>query len=144
MTMGDVLTSKGLRVGIHSEVGRLREVIVHSPGSELDRLTPVNAADLLFDDVLWAARAREEQDAFLATSLRALLDDIDPAELAEFFIRGVLTSDVAPHSYPGAELGASGLMTSCWRAACSPPAQPPGSWRSSSPRRARRCTSAPY
>ena len=100
MTMGDVLTSKGLRVGIHSEVGRLREVIVHSPGSELDRLTPVNAADLLFDDVLWAARAREEQDAFLATSLRALLDDIDPAELAEFFIRGVLTSDVATPLLP--------------------------------------------
>ncbi|WP_051276585.1 arginine deiminase [Marmoricola sp. URHB0036] len=55
-----------LTVGIHSEVGRLREVIVHRPGLELDRLTPGNAAALLFDDVMWAERAREEHDAFTA------------------------------------------------------------------------------
>jgi len=54
----------GLQVGIHSEVGTLREVIVHRPGLELDRLTPANASDLLFDDVMWAERAREEHDEF--------------------------------------------------------------------------------
>ncbi|MDP4507911.1 arginine deiminase [Nonomuraea turcica] len=54
-----------LKVGIHSEIGRLREVIVHRPGRELDRLTPDNAADLLFDDVLWADRARREHDEFV-------------------------------------------------------------------------------
>ncbi|TYB64935.1 arginine deiminase [Nonomuraea sp. PA05] len=54
-----------LTVGIHSEIGGLREVIVHRPGRELDRLTPENAADLLFDDVLWADRARREHDAFV-------------------------------------------------------------------------------
>jgi arginine deiminase len=53
-----------LRVGVHSEIGRLREVVVHRPGPELDRLTPGNAAELLFDDVLWADRARREHDAF--------------------------------------------------------------------------------
>jgi arginine deiminase len=37
---------------------------VHRPGLELSRLTPRNAADLLFDDVLWAKRAKEEHDAF--------------------------------------------------------------------------------
>ncbi|KAB8194092.1 arginine deiminase [Nonomuraea phyllanthi] len=59
-----------LKVGIHSEIGRLREVVVHRPGAELDRLTPDNAAQLLFDDVLWADRARREHDAF-ADVLRA-------------------------------------------------------------------------
>lgn len=54
-----------LQLGVHSEVGRLREVIVHRPGLELDRLTPSNVHDLLFDDVLWARRAREEHDAFV-------------------------------------------------------------------------------
>lgn len=54
-----------LRVGIHSEIGRLREVIVHRPGLELDRLTPDNAGALLFDDVLWADRARREHDEFV-------------------------------------------------------------------------------
>jgi arginine deiminase len=54
------------RFGVHSEVGRLREVIVHRPGAELDRLTPENVARLLFDDVLWADRARDEHDRFAA------------------------------------------------------------------------------
>lgn len=52
-------------LGVHSEVGSLREVIVHRPGSELSRLTPDNVDDLLFDDVMWAERAREEHDAFV-------------------------------------------------------------------------------
>lgn len=50
--------------GVHSEVGRLREAIVHRPGLELSRLTPGNCDALLFDDVLWASKAREEHDAF--------------------------------------------------------------------------------
>ena len=49
---------------VNSEVGRLRQVIVHRPGLELKRLTPDNAADLLFDDVLWVTEAQAEHDAF--------------------------------------------------------------------------------
>jgi arginine deiminase len=54
----------GVTFSVQSEVGRLRQVIVHRPGLELSRLTPRNAADLLFDDVLWGRRAKEEHDAF--------------------------------------------------------------------------------
>ena len=50
--------------GVHSEVGKLRKVIVHRPGLEMRRLTPTNAAELLFDDVIWTRRARQEHDAF--------------------------------------------------------------------------------
>lgn len=50
---------------VDSEVGALRQVIVHRPGLELTRLTPNNVEDLLFDDVMWAERAREEHDAFV-------------------------------------------------------------------------------
>jgi arginine deiminase len=35
--------------GVDSEVGRLRTVVLHRPGAELERLTPRNSADLLFD-----------------------------------------------------------------------------------------------
>ncbi len=49
---------------VDSEVGRLRQVILHRPELELKRLTPDNAADLLFDDVLWVAEAQAEHDAF--------------------------------------------------------------------------------
>jgi len=50
--------------GVHSEVGKLRKVMVHRPGLEHARLTPSNAADLLFDDVLWVTRAKAEHDMF--------------------------------------------------------------------------------
>ena len=49
---------------VDSEVGQLKRVILHRPGLELARLTPQNVDDLLFDDVMWSQRAREEHDAF--------------------------------------------------------------------------------
>jgi len=51
---------------VDSEVGRLRQVILHRPDLELKRLTPDNAASLLFDDLLWVAEAQAEHDAFAA------------------------------------------------------------------------------
>lgn len=51
--------------GVHSEVGRLRKVLVHRPDLSLRRLTPTNCADLLFDDVIWVRRAQEQHDAFV-------------------------------------------------------------------------------
>jgi len=51
---------------VDSEVGRLRQVILHRPGLELKRLTPDNAAELLFDDVLWVSEAQAEHDEFAA------------------------------------------------------------------------------
>ncbi|PBB65733.1 arginine deiminase [Mesorhizobium sp. WSM4312] len=52
-------------LGVHSEVGRLREVMVHRPDLSLRRLTPDNCKALLFDDVLWVKRARHEHDVFV-------------------------------------------------------------------------------
>ncbi len=52
-------------LGVNSEVGKLRKVIVHRPGLELKRLTPTNHDDLLFDDVLWVERAQWEHDQFV-------------------------------------------------------------------------------
>src|SRR5579859_7991930 len=51
---------------VQSEVGRLRQVIVHRPGLELNRLSPRNVEELLFDEVMWGKRAQEEHDAFTA------------------------------------------------------------------------------
>ena len=52
--------------GVHSEVGKLRKVIVHRPDLSLQRLTPANHDELLFDDVLWVERAQWEHDQFVA------------------------------------------------------------------------------
>jgi arginine deiminase len=125
---------------VQSEVGQLRQVIVHRPGLELSRLTPRNVGELLFDEVMWAKRAQEEHDAFaeallakgvrvhyfgqllgetlelpggrafvldrvctpdmlgpnLVDPVRALLDDLPAAELAEFLIGGILKDDLRP------------------------------------------------
>ena len=55
---------------VASEVGQLRQVIVHRPGLEMDRLTPSNKDALLFDDVMWTGQAQRDHDVF-ADALRA-------------------------------------------------------------------------
>ena len=62
---------------VQSEAGQLRQVIVHRPGLELSRLTPRNVGELLFDDVLWAKKAKEEHDAF-AEALREKGVSVNP------------------------------------------------------------------
>jgi arginine deiminase len=57
---------RALTHSVESEVGTLRKVIVHRPGLEHTRLTPTNAEELLFDDVIWVKRAKEEHDAFVS------------------------------------------------------------------------------
>ena len=52
-------------LGVYSEVGKLRKVIVHRPGLALTRLTPSNREELLFDDVIWVKQARIEHHAFV-------------------------------------------------------------------------------
>jgi len=56
-------------LGVDSEVGRLRTVLLHRPGPELKRLTPRNNDKLLFDGIPWVGRAQDEHDAF-ADALR--------------------------------------------------------------------------
>ena len=56
-----------MNMHVDSEVGRLRQVILHRPDLELKRLTPTNHDEYLFDDVLWVKRAKQEHDAFAET-----------------------------------------------------------------------------
>ena len=67
MTGSPTFPARSFRVD--SEVGRLRQVILHRPGTEMLRLTPGNKDRLLFDDVLWVHRAQQEHDRF-AEALR--------------------------------------------------------------------------
>jgi len=60
---------------IRSETETLRAVLVHRPGLELERLTPVNKDELLFDELVWVDKAAEEHDA-LARVLRSRGADV--------------------------------------------------------------------
>ena len=58
-------TQTELAIGANSEVGTLRTVMVHRPDLAHERLSPTNCHELLFDDVIWVRRARQEFDAFV-------------------------------------------------------------------------------
>ena len=58
-------TDGGTGFGVHSEVGKLRKVLVHRHDLSLQRLTPSNRDELLFDDVLWVEQAQREHDQFV-------------------------------------------------------------------------------
>ena len=58
-------TAAGSTYGVHSEVGRLRKVLVCAPGLAHRRLTPTNADDLLFDDVMWVENAQRDHADFV-------------------------------------------------------------------------------
>lgn len=55
-----------MAVHVSSEIGRLREVLVHSPGNELLAVTPSTRADYLYDDIVDLAQARREHGRFVA------------------------------------------------------------------------------
>jgi len=65
--MNTISDTTAIRLGAFSEIGRLRTVMVHRPDLSLQRLTPDNREALLFDDVLWVKKARQEHDAFVDT-----------------------------------------------------------------------------
>jgi arginine deiminase len=64
--MTDTTASPAGQYGAHSEVGRLRKVLVCAPGLAHDRLTPSNCHDLLFDDVIWVQNARRDHFDFVS------------------------------------------------------------------------------
>ncbi|MGZ4534995.1 MAG: arginine deiminase, partial [Nocardioidaceae bacterium] len=92
--------------GVHSEVGRLRQVLVHRPGLAHTRLTPANAEELLFDDVLWVSRAKAEHDAF-CEAMRERGVEVFHAEnlLAETLVKPEVRDWVCEHILNEREVG---------------------------------------
>jgi arginine deiminase len=90
-------------LNVTSEIGRLKAVLLHKPGKELERLTPDYLRDLLFDDIPWLRKMREEHDEF-ADVLRQrgakvyyvedLLEDI----LGDVDVKRNLINDILIHS----------------------------------------------
>jgi arginine deiminase len=100
-------TATSAQLRVDSEVGTLRRVILHRPDLELRRLTPRNREALLFDDVLWVKRARQEHDAFADSLIERgvsvhLLGDLlaetveDETARGEVVARTLATAAVGP------------------------------------------------
>ena len=53
-----------MRLNVTSEIGKLKSVLVHLPGREIDVMVPPMMTQLLFDDILYGQVAREEHRRF--------------------------------------------------------------------------------
>ncbi len=51
-----------VHLDISSETGPLRQVVVHTPGVEMERVAPSSLPQLLFEDILWVEHARREHE----------------------------------------------------------------------------------
>src|SRR5947207_10155492 len=72
-----------MRLNVTSEIGRLKSVLVHLPGREIDVMIPPMMAQLLFDDILFGQVAREEHRRFQQL-IRFVADEIfDVQDLLE-------------------------------------------------------------
>jgi arginine deiminase len=61
----DTKAEQSPKYGVHSEVGKLRKVLVCAPGRAHERLTPSNCDALLFDDVMWVENAKRDHFDFI-------------------------------------------------------------------------------
>lgn len=93
-------------VQVRSEVGLLKRVLVHRPGAEMERLVPWTLQEMLFEDIPWVSRMRDEHDAFVAALTAAgaevvyvtdlLQDVLADDQVAAAFADSVLDQAVGP------------------------------------------------
>ncbi len=88
-----------MAVSVSSEIGRLREVLVHPPGAELLAVTPSTRADYLYDDIIDLPRAVGEHARFVAILERfakvhkvtdLLVEVLSDREMRQHLIRDTL------------------------------------------------------
>ncbi|MFG2298732.1 arginine deiminase [Streptomyces sp. NPDC048603] len=104
---------------VDSEVGALKQVILHEPGLAFERLTPGNKDELLFDDVVWVSRAQEEHREFQQVMrdrgvtvhlLHDLLAETVKYEQAVAFILDRILDVRQPHMGPALTRATAGVL----------------------------------
>ncbi len=102
-----------MSVHVTSEIGRLRSVIVHTPGDELMGVTPTTREDYLYDDLPDAYQARKEHRRFTSIleqfcqvlEVRDLLAEVlENREVRELLVSE--TMDIVPSEPLAREIGA--------------------------------------
>ena len=54
-------------INVNSEIGKLKSVLLHRPGAEVENITPDTMKQLLFDDIPYLKIAQKEHDFFAQT-----------------------------------------------------------------------------
>lgn len=68
-------------ISLNSEIGRLRKVIIHEPGQEIENMTTATAAESLYDDLLYLPRALEEHRQLTAVLRQTVPEVYELADL---------------------------------------------------------------
>ena len=78
-------------INVNSEIGKLKKVMLHRPGKELENLMPEYLDRLLFDDIPYLRIAQEEHDSF-ADILRQ--NDVEVVYLSDIVAESIVNQDV--------------------------------------------------
>lgn len=78
-------------INVKSEIGKLKKVLVHRPGRELENLTPDWLELLLFDDIPWLKAAQEEHDLFVKILKE---NDIEVVYLVNLVEESLINDDI--------------------------------------------------
>ncbi len=97
-----------MRLSVSSEIGPLKEVLIHRPGRELEQLTPTHLGRMLFDDIPYLAGAQKEHDLFARALSEAgarvrYLTDMAAEALAEEEVRAQFIRDFVQEGGPLAQ-----------------------------------------
>ena len=96
-------------LSVYSEIGKLKSVLLHRPGRELERLTPAYLEEMLFDDIPWLKRIQYEHDQFASLLMGRgaevlyfsdlLTDILDKEVVKKEMIDAVMTQSRISSSY---------------------------------------------
>ena len=94
-------------INVKNEIGKLRRVLLHRPGLELEQLSPASLADLLFDDIPYLEVAQQEHDEF-ANTLRE--NDVEVLYLADLAAQALATGASVKQKFVEELITSSGGM----------------------------------
>jgi len=81
------MNNKKINIQIESEIGKLDAVILHTPGSEIEKMTPVNASKALYSDILNLSVVKKEYQQF-----KGVLEKVSNAFQVEDLLKDVLSN----------------------------------------------------
>ncbi len=89
---------KDVKLSIQSETDLLKQVLVHTPGLEMNLVSPENREDLLFEDILFLSLARKEHDLMCAVFDKVVAPDGDIIQVTDL-LRTAFDQEEARHEF---------------------------------------------
>lgn len=93
--------NSGNSINVYSEIGALREVLIHRPGMEIENLTPNYLQRMLFDDIPYLKVARKEHDHFARVLKENCVEVVYLEDLAAATFKDKIVKERFLHEFIG-------------------------------------------